>query len=157
EVVVLDHRPVDGDDEHAVPEPRDVAQDLPEVREPLVHRAWWAADSGQWAVPIVSQRPADTDAAPRASRIAERAAHRHLAARPVPSAPSPTAIAIGESHARKRRHYWVRACGLDGRHLRRPCQPPPARLPGRPDEPKEPGKRDAAARPARAHDGSREL
>ena len=38
EVVVLDDRAVDGDDEHPVAEPRDVAQDFAEVGQPLVHR-----------------------------------------------------------------------------------------------------------------------
>ena len=38
EVVVLDDGAVDGDDEHAVAEPRDVPQDFAEVGQPLVHR-----------------------------------------------------------------------------------------------------------------------
>ena len=38
EVVVLDDRAVDGDDEDPVAEPGHVAQDLAEVGEPLVHR-----------------------------------------------------------------------------------------------------------------------
>ena len=65
EVVVLDDRAVDGDDEHPVAEPGHVAQDFAEVGEAFVHRGGvrWSVVIGRHVGRWFANAAADRDTA----------------------------------------------------------------------------------------------